>query len=69
MKHSMNRAQLKYLAVLAMIVDHIGVFLLSAYAPGAGAAAGIAGGGIAGMTALYVFCRVFGRLTAPFMCF
>ncbi|MBR2737244.1 MAG: hypothetical protein IKD88_00825 [Lachnospiraceae bacterium] len=69
MKHSMNRTQLKYLAVLAMIVDHIGVFLLSAYAPGTGAAAGIAGGGIAGMTALYVICRVFGRLTAPFMCF
>ena len=49
-----------------MIVDHIGVFLLGTYAPGAEAAAG---GSAAALTALYVVCRVVGRLTAPVMCF
>ena len=71
MNFSMNRTQLKYVAVIAMILDHVGVFLLSAYAPGAAgaAAAGMAGGGAAALTALYVVCRVIGRLTAPIMCF
>ena len=75
----LDRTTLKYIAVIAMILDHIGVFLLSAYAPGAAAAgiAAVSGSGIVlgGMTAggvlsaLYVICRFLGRLTAPIMCF
>ncbi|MBR5402078.1 MAG: hypothetical protein IK102_09750 [Treponema sp.] len=53
----MNRTQLKYIAITAMLLDHIGMlfggfFMSSAW----------------GM-ALYVTLRVLGRLTAPIMCF
>ena len=44
----LDRTTLKYIAVIAMILDHIGVFLLSTYAPGA-AAAGIAAGAGSGI--------------------
>ena len=55
----MNRNQLKYAAVIAMIVDHIAMFLLSP---------GIADAPLS-RVALYAAMRVIGRLTAPVMLF
>ena len=55
----MNRNQLKYIAVIAMMIDHIGMFLLS---PGPGDASAL-------QVALYALLRTTGRLTAPLMLF
>lgn len=55
----MNRNQLKYAAVIAMIIDHIAMFLLSP---------GIADAPLS-RVALYAAMRVIGRLTAPVMLF
>ena len=55
----MNRNQLKYIAIIAMIIDHIGMFLLSS---GLGDAP-------ASQVALYALLRTIGRLTGPLMLF
>ena len=47
----MNRNQLKYLAALAMLFDHLGYIFISIRTP------------------FGLFCRIFGRLTAPIMCY
>ena len=56
---SLNRNQIKYVAIIAMIIDHIGMFLLS---PGVAEAAWP-------KVALYASMRVIGRLTGPIMLF
>ncbi|MBP5262244.1 MAG: hypothetical protein J6Z43_08980 [Clostridiales bacterium] len=55
----MNRNQLKYIAIISMIVDHIGMFLLSDGLAGASAS----------QIVLYALCRTIGRLTGPIMLF
>ena len=47
----MNRNQLKYLAALAMLFDHLGYIFIPIRTP------------------FGLFCRIFGRLTAPIMCY
>ncbi len=49
----LNRNHLKYIAVIAMVIDHFAHFFL----------ADIWG------TPLYITCRFIGRLTAPIMCY
>lgn len=49
----LNRNHLKYIAVIAMLIDHFAHYFLS---------------DIWG-TPLYITCRFIGRLTAPIMCF
>ncbi len=49
----LNRNHLKYIAVIAMLIDHFAHFFL---------------GDIWG-TPIYVACRFIGRLTAPIMCY
>ena len=56
---SLNRNQIKYIAIIAMIIDHIGMFLLS---PGIDEAAWP-------KVALYAVMRIIGRLTGPIMLF
>ena len=56
---SLNRNQIKYIAIIAMIIDHIGMFVLS---PGIAEAAWPT-------VALYATMRVIGRLTGPIMLF
>ena len=55
----MNRNQIKYIAIVAMIIDHIAMFFLS---PGISDAP-------ASRVALYALMRVIGRITAPVMLF
>ncbi len=55
----MNRNQIKYIAIIAMIIDHLAMFLLS---PGLTAAP-------PQRVALYAAMRVIGRLTGPVMLF
>ena len=55
----MNRNQIKYIAITAMIIDHIGMFLLS---PGIADAA-------LPKVVLYALLRTIGRLTGPLMLF
>lgn len=52
MEKGLNRNQLKYIAIAAMLCDHIGMFFFPVSA--------VSGG--------FLF-RVFGRLTAPIMCY
>ena len=59
MNRTLNRNQIKYLAVLAMLIDHIAMFFLSA---GLSEAA-------PSRIAVYSLMRVIGRLTAPIMLF
>ena len=58
-KHGLDRQQLKYTAIAAMLADHIAMFMLS--------------GGLteapASRIALYSLMRVIGRITAPVMFF
>ena len=56
---SLNRNQIKYIAIIAMIIDHIGMFMLS---PGIAEAA-------LPTVALYAVMRTIGRLTGPIMLF
>ena len=58
-KLSLNRDQIKYAAIIAMLIDHIAMFLLSS---------GIAEAPVSRI-ALYSAMRVIGRLTAPVMLF
>jgi hypothetical protein len=58
-KLSLSRNQIKYIAVLAMLIDHIALFFLSPQAGGAPLA----------QTALYFAMRMIGRLTGPIMIF
>ncbi len=58
-KPSLNRNQIKYIAVIAMLIDHIAMFFL---APGIAEAP-------AARVALYAAMRVIGRLTGPIMIF
>ena len=53
----MNRNQLKYIAIAAMLLDHIGMIFGGFFMQ---TAAG---------TVLYTILRVIGRLTAPIMCY
>ncbi len=55
-EYSLNRNQIKYIAIIAMIIDHIAMFFL---APGEN-------GSLPGV-ALYSTMRVIGRLTGPLM--
>jgi len=55
----MNRDQIKYIAVIAMMIDHIAMFFL---------APGISDASVPGI-ALYAIMRVIGRVTAPLMLF
>lgn len=50
---SLNRNELKYMAIIAMVIDHIATFFISS----------------TDCTAAYVSFRIIGRLTAPIMCF
>ena len=59
MNRTLNRNQIKYLAVLAMLIDHIAMFFLSA---GLSEAA-------PSRIAVYSLMHVIGRLTAPIMLF
>lgn len=56
---SLNRSQIKYIAIVAMLIDHIAMFSLSK---------GIAAASVSRI-ALYSAMRVIGRLTAPIMIF
>ncbi len=56
---SLDRNQIKYLAIIAMLLDHIGMFFLSAGLPEAPFPQILA----------YSLLRVVGRLTAPIMLF
>lgn len=58
-KTSLNRNQIKYIAIIAMIIDHIGMFLLS---PGISEKP-------AATVAIYAALRTIGRLTGPIMLF
>ena len=58
-KLSLNRDQIKYAAIIAMLIDHIAMFFLSS---------GIAEAPVSRI-ALYSAMRVIGRLTAPVMLF
>ena len=53
-KFSLNRTQIKYIAITAMLMDHTAVFFLQ---PGKHPA----------LTVLYIFMRTLGRITAPVM--
>lgn len=55
----MNRNQIKLIAIIAMLIDHIAMFLL---------APGIADASLSRI-AIYASMRVIGRLTAPIMLF
>ncbi|MBR6765545.1 MAG: hypothetical protein IKM06_03575 [Clostridia bacterium] len=54
MKISLNRNHLKYIAILAMVVDHIAFYFIPPLKYGLG---------------LYTALRFIGRMTAPIMCF
>lgn len=56
---SLDRNQIKYIAVIAMLIDHVAVFFL---APGIAEAS-------TARIALYAAMRVIGRLTGPIMIF
>ena len=58
-KSSLDRLKLKYIAIAAMLCDHIGMFFLSWGLENASAS----------RIALYSLLRVMGRLTAPLMLF
>ncbi|MBQ8961836.1 MAG: hypothetical protein IJ071_11595 [Ruminococcus sp.] len=58
-KLSLDRNKIKYLAIAAMLCDHIAMFMLS---PGISEAP-------AGRVAVYALMRTIGRLTAPIMLF
>ena len=60
----LDRTTLKYIAVIAMILDHIGVFLLSAYAPGAAVGSTAPGAAAAGIAAGAGSGIVLGGMTA-----
>lgn len=49
----MNRNTIKYIAILAMVIDHIGMFFMT---PDEN-------------VVLYAICRSLGRITAPVMCY
>ena len=53
-KHSLNRTQIKYIAIAAMLLDHMAVFLLPPEKYPA-------------LTSLYVIMRTIGRMAGPVM--
>lgn len=53
-KHGLNRTQIKYLAVAAMLLDHMAVFMLPPEK-------------YPNLTLLYVFMRIIGRMAGPVM--
>ena len=53
-KHSLNRTQIKYIAITAMLMDHIAAFLLQPEKYPA-------------LTVVYIFMRTLGRIAAPVM--
>ena len=59
MKPGFNRNQIKYIAIFAMLLDHIAMFFLSGGLPDAALP----------HIAAYSFLRVIGRLTGPVMLF
>ena len=58
-KLSLNRNEIKYLAIIAMIIDHIAMFILSS---------GLSEAPVSRI-AVYSLMRVIGRLTGPIMLF
>lgn len=53
-KHNLNRTQIKYLAIAAMLLDHMAVFMLPPEK-------------YPNLTLLYVFMRTIGRMAGPVM--
>ena len=53
-KHGLNRTQIKYIAVAAMLLDHMAVFMLPPEK-------------YPNLTLLYVFMRIIGRMAGPVM--
>ena len=59
MKQKLNRNEIKYIAIIAMLIDHIAMFFMSSGLPEASLS----------RIAVYSLMRMIGRLTAPIMLF
>lgn len=71
MKKKLNGAQLKWLAIITMLIDHIGAVVIYQYAVSRGIGLSLNPGRWSGNTVeiLYVTTRLIGRLAFPIFCF